>query len=157
MEIYRIFCFLVVLIIHALRLVRGALLKMASRCWNYFLTSYIFFLVYSYLYLHFDSFRHFSYSCQWFIWLEIRRERECASMNLFLFLRTASQEVLCARKYIGSSPYSFSHFKPIHFFSSRRTRWSHFTSILFPSLIRRLAFFCCREGRTLLLFGPVLG
>ena len=46
MEIYRIFCFLVVLIIHALRLVRGALLKMASRCWNYFLTSYIFFLVY---------------------------------------------------------------------------------------------------------------
>jgi hypothetical protein len=52
--------------------------------------------------------------CQWFIWLEIRHERECAGMNLLLrhtpsFSTNGQRDVIlksahrCARKYIRES------------------------------------------------------
>jgi hypothetical protein len=90
-----------------------------TRCWNHFLTwkcfsciLFAFFLFYNCIQ---SSIGFFSLiPCQWFIWLEIRHERECAGMNLLLrhtpsFSTNGQRDVIlksahrCARKYIRDS------------------------------------------------------
>lgn len=92
------------------------------RCWNHFLTwkcfsciLFAFFFFFTIVYSHpLDSLSFSLIPCQWFIWLEIRHERECAGMNLLLrhtpsFSTNGQRDVIlksahrCARKYIRES------------------------------------------------------